>query len=168
MKLMTLNRIFPAEKYKKYLEFFGVIEEQGLDEKSIEQMFLIIRSDFVKGTLDLDEFALICNSLFVVMSKKHFDDDNIDLANVLDGANELSFDIRTNKKNILKFLPERVRLIFEYNLTLNHLLLARQPHRKIFTIKNKTGIEFCSAELAAGSVDTKCIQPFSLLYADRI
>ena len=132
MKLMTLNRIFPAEKYKKYLEFFGVIEEQGLDEKSIEQMFLIIRSDFVKGTLDLDEFALICNSLFVVMSKKHFDDDNIDLANVLDGANELSFDIRTNKKNILKFLPERVRLIFEYKPNLEPSIIGSSATSKNF------------------------------------
>jgi len=113
MKLTNLDRTFPIAKYKMYLEEFGA-DDQNLDVKNIEQIFIVMRSDFIKGNLDLDDFALICNSLYSVMTKKHFDDDNLALANVLDGVNELSFDIRTDKEEILKFLPDRIRLIFNY------------------------------------------------------
>ena len=114
IKFTKLDRVFPSEKYKKYLGEFGVTDEEKLDAKSIEQMFFTIRTDFIKGKLDLDEVALICHSLLWMMVKKHFDEDNPALADVLDGVNELSFDIRTDKAEILKFLPDRVKKIFDY------------------------------------------------------
>ena len=98
IRFAKLDRIFPSEKYKKYLEEFGVIDEEKLDAKSIEQIFLSLRSDFIKGKLDLDEFALICNSLMNMMTKKHIDDDNPTLAHALNEGNELSFDIRSVPK----------------------------------------------------------------------
>jgi hypothetical protein len=111
---MTLERKFPSEKYKKYLDDFGVKKDEELDAKSIEEMFLTIRQDFIKGKLDLDEFALICNLLLWIMTKKHFDDDNIALATVLDGVSELSFDIRTNSKKILETVPRELQSIYDY------------------------------------------------------
>ncbi len=114
IKFTELARVFPSEKFKKYLEEFGVIDENNLDAKSIEEMFLTLRADFIKGILDLDDFALMCNSLQWMMVKRHHDDDNPSLTNVLEGVNELSFDIRTNKSEVLKFLPDRVKMILDY------------------------------------------------------
>lgn len=115
IKFTKLDRVFPSEKYKKYLDEFGVTDDERLDAKSIEQMFLTLRSDFIRGKLDLDEFALMCHSLFWIMTKKHYDDDNPALANVLDGVNELSFDIRAEKySNILKTIPNRLKSIYTY------------------------------------------------------
>lgn len=110
---MTLDRKFPSEKYRRYLNEFGVTDEEKLDAKSIEQMFLNIRTDFVKGKLDLDEFALICNSLHLVMRKKHFDDDNPILAHSLDEGNELSFDVRSVPKQYLN-VASTLKTIYEY------------------------------------------------------
>jgi hypothetical protein len=53
VEFTSLNRVFPSEKYKKYLDEFGTIDENKLGVKSIEQLFLTIRIDFVKGRLDL-------------------------------------------------------------------------------------------------------------------
>jgi len=114
MKLINLDRTFPSGKYHKYLAAVEISDEQKLNVKHIEQIFIILRANFIKGSLDLDDFALICHSLFVVTTQKHFDDDNLVLANVLDGVNELSFDVRTDKEEIVKFIPNRVRLIFDY------------------------------------------------------
>lgn len=110
---MTLDRKFPSEKYKKYLDDFGVKKDEELDAKSIEEMFFALRQDFINGKLDLDEFALICNSLHLVMRKKHFDDDNPALARALDEGNELSFDIRSVPKHY-RNVADTLQTIYDY------------------------------------------------------
>jgi len=109
----TLARTFPAEKFMKYLQMYGVNTKKDLDMKSIEEMFLYLRDDFIKGNLDLDEFALICNELHEVMRIKHFDDNNPSLASTLYECNELSFDIRSVPKQY-KDVVSTLKTIYEY------------------------------------------------------
>lgn len=113
IKFMRLDRVFPSEKYKKYLEEFSVKDEEQLDEKNIEEMFLTLRADFIKGKLDLDEFAQICNALWWLMTKKHFDDDNPALASALHEGDELSFDIRSIPK-LYRDVANTLRIIYDY------------------------------------------------------
>ena len=110
---ITLARTFPAEKLMKYLQMYGVNTKKDLDMKSIEEMFLYLRDDFIKGNLDLDEFALICNELHEVMRIKHFDDNNPSLASTLYECNELSFDIRSVPKQY-KDVVSTLKTIYEY------------------------------------------------------
>lgn len=114
IEFTKLDWVFPSEKYKKYLEKFGIKDDEKLDAKTIEELFLIIRADFFTGKLDLNEFALISNLLLWIMEKRHFDDDNIALANRLEDVKELGFDIRTQEEKILKYIPDRLKRIYSY------------------------------------------------------
>lgn len=104
---------FPTIKYQAYLTLFNIKKDEELRVENISSLFLTLRSDFLKGKLDLDEFANICSRLRSIMVNKKIQNNSRVLTETLNAGEELSFYIR--KKTLLNLFIGFLQKVYDYD-----------------------------------------------------